>query len=579
MSTRNLVLSVLVLVLGTCGPVVSGEPTLDELLKEYRELGLPEPPKDAKLVRYQRGDAFDAEKILPSYHLGFAISPIKKGKDVKLFSEVGKFEIQLRWRRLQEVPGVVESANDASADLLLAIHCHARGWDKLARHLYAESRKEATHSAKTELLFNAWYYWRSQLVQPHSDRAVALKRLKSLFISYPELEKYRDESLLKSCEKALVPSKAKPGSLQADLDKLVEYSVSQGNATWNGEGEEYWKIAERGFDAIPTLLLHLNDERLARSSEVSGGPGGFCVIYRRVGDISWDMLAGFSAGQLEAVPTAAIFSRDFCRVVAAKIWWDKAKEMGEEKYCLAYVLPPRKLENSVLPNEHLLRILAKKYPSRIPELLESVLENRPDVRTESLVEAVKRADLPAKTKLDLLTRVAKSDDIDRRYQALVALRGLDEKRFVELLLDSVEFLHKRVGKDIPENQAALVGLVTETDDHRAWTATENLARAAKPEFRVSVLHHIAFAGDLDFPERKSQRIRFLLKFLDDRDKVSGDGGIRLTPKEIRNAVGLYLGCLLDFEMEDKPEYTQEEWAALREKVRVAAKKELETSNK
>ena len=53
-------------------------PTLPELLKEYRALGLPFPPKEAKLVRYRNpGPGFDenGKVVPPPEGLAFEIKP------------------------------------------------------------------------------------------------------------------------------------------------------------------------------------------------------------------------------------------------------------------------------------------------------------------------------------------------------------------------------------------------------------------------------------------------------------------------------------------------------------------------
>src|SRR5262245_54428794 len=55
-------------------------PSLDELLKEYRALGLPLPPKEAKLVRYEAGGGGIVNgRVQPTtFSVAFELNPASK---------------------------------------------------------------------------------------------------------------------------------------------------------------------------------------------------------------------------------------------------------------------------------------------------------------------------------------------------------------------------------------------------------------------------------------------------------------------------------------------------------------------
>ena len=60
--------------------------------------------------------------------------------------------------------------------------------------------------------------------------------------------------------------------MEALIDGLVDYWQEDGFPPSKKSGEEmYWKLAEMGFDAVPTLIEHLNDERLTRTYDVTVG--------------------------------------------------------------------------------------------------------------------------------------------------------------------------------------------------------------------------------------------------------------------------------------------------------------------
>ena len=58
------------------------ENSLDQLLADYRGYGLPLPPEDAKLVRFESGGRYilNGKLMPPTYFLGFLLRPATKDK-------------------------------------------------------------------------------------------------------------------------------------------------------------------------------------------------------------------------------------------------------------------------------------------------------------------------------------------------------------------------------------------------------------------------------------------------------------------------------------------------------------------
>lgn len=75
---RNLILATLLLLV----PVLAAtsDSVFDDLLKEYRALGLPLPPEDAKLVRYDAGGGGIINRVVQPirYGLAFEFKPKTK---------------------------------------------------------------------------------------------------------------------------------------------------------------------------------------------------------------------------------------------------------------------------------------------------------------------------------------------------------------------------------------------------------------------------------------------------------------------------------------------------------------------
>src|SRR5262249_56595320 len=73
-----------------------------------------------------------------------------------------------------------------------------------------------------------------------------------------------NQALLRSLEAALLPSKATPGSIEAQIDALVG-ACSTNLSFFNNEPDRYYlRLVVAGFAAVPDLIKHLDDNRLTR---------------------------------------------------------------------------------------------------------------------------------------------------------------------------------------------------------------------------------------------------------------------------------------------------------------------------
>ena len=264
-------------------------PSLDALLKDYQGFGLPLPPKEAKFVRFE----YAAHK---SYSLGFEVKPGTKTAHPILLA--GTFEWQPYWDpHTQEVKPEPDTLNDFSLgsddELVLAIQCHARGWDKLAQHLLERSRKEAKLPPWKSLVQEAWYYWKGNITKPKFDLSTISNRLKDLFPLDREFDTQENQALLKSLDLALKPSKAKAGSAEALIDDLVNCKSDDEHSWLYQLDDRYKRVVNLGFDAVPSLIEHLEDDRLTRSEAheipITGQPR-----ILRVRDMVSDLLDGLA---------------------------------------------------------------------------------------------------------------------------------------------------------------------------------------------------------------------------------------------------------------------------------------------
>jgi hypothetical protein len=559
------------------------------LAQDYRSLGLSLPPASASLVRLEyRWSA----NVPPSYHLEFLLKPSSKSAQSQFWNGVGSIEWFGRPRitpinpsRLtrKETKALADSCtfseslddlarhchHEAQEDALaLAIDCQVRGWDLLAEVLLAKAVRMAPGSSpRTILRRGAWRYWKNRLRIPETRWGDILPRLETLLAQEKALDTEENRDLLKSLRAALVPSKARPGTIAALIDELIPCQSTNLGYWDHPTDPRYLKLVDKGFEAVPDLIEHLDDRRLTRyqwEPEIFFGPVPI-LRQHRVGDMARELLSGLSGENwIEDV------SRDKVRK-----WWAKAKTLGEERYLLAQVLPSG--DSAREPNRHVLRVLMKKYPQHLERVYRSLLSDHPNLDGDVLVQAIRASSLPRRKQIALYVRAARCPHREHRPDALVQLSKLDPKRFVLLLTQTLNDMPATPRKDYPFcPEVACASLVLLTEDQGAWEAVAKAARRADARLRLEILKTVG--GDERQPHLMRQ-LTFLAGFLNDatlRDLSAHpqriehlSAGSDYPRLEVRNFAAMDLAALLNMKAEPKPTWTPTQWSRFREQVRQA----------
>jgi hypothetical protein len=559
------------------GLVGKMENNLEQLLEDYRAYGLPVPTKDAPLVRCSGGVAYPGETQLFASGLGFLV---KAGTKTELpvvlggphpYEFLGEPSVTILDPTKATDDEIESWITDAGPrGLGLAILCKARGWNSLAETFFngRPKRREAPLPGAT-LRLDAWYYWQHELPNPRSDWPSAAPCLRLLLGTEPELNTTDNQALLRSLEAALLPSKATPGSIQAQIDALVR-ACSTNLSFFNKEPDRhYLRLVEAGFAAVPDLIKHLDDNRLTRIFVPhSHRPSEYQY---RVRDVVGDLLNGLAE---DALPRGWIRDLD---MKSARVWWNDAKKAGEEAFLLGHVVPKDAKE----PSDHLLRILLKRYPQHLPPIYRSILNERPEIASRSVLRAIALSELPWKQKMELFISGASHEMRGQRDAALETIKEQEPEHFVETvikMLDQLPRTPKGSYWRCPEEQ--VVHLVLHADDKRVWNALEKAARRVDVGLRMQLLKRVATGGDTN--QRRPARIAFLKSFLDDatlRDVDSdpdrfvavpaGDGYPRL---EVRNYAAMEIAELLKLKRTAQPTWDDKQWAQFRDEVRQTLKR-------
>jgi hypothetical protein len=401
---------------------------LSELLKLYNELGLPLPPKNAKLVTsYVRGgDLGNGVKKPIEYGLGFKITPqtgatpwlLQRGVFIEERNDQG-------W-----LPGEIDpnryAANNVDISwfgLTVAIQCHAQGWNELADILYKKSLSKTKRPPRKEICFEAWFYWMDQLNRPQTDRTKIVQRLKALMAREKELDLEANRTLLEP----MISEKAKPGTIEAQVDGLVSYRGTTGfmhDALDEVSDEHYLRVARLGFEAVPALINHLGDNRVTQGKMERFN--NFPPFNLQVEHVVSDLLEGLAGQELKFdwLRRQKGYTVDKVDVIR---WWLKANQESEEAYLVDHFFDPDEYHDGgrgCRIRFHRLFILKEKYPSRLLDLYQAELKQNPGDENYGLFETVLKSGLSGKDKAAFCVRVLESKDRRHRFPALAALMKL-----------------------------------------------------------------------------------------------------------------------------------------------------------
>ncbi len=557
------------------GAIIPPSVDLDALLKLYIELGLPLPPQDAKLVRYQsygfRNLAANSQSSNDA--LGFIVTPGTSSGGPWLF--VGFREDERQGLEAKESKPTAAAAKDAFApdgDVILAIQCHARGWDELARVLLTRSQKEpkeqlpqgwpfimpgvvneAGKKPREQLIGSAWDYWKGSITTPEIDRRPIAWRLRQLIALDGKLNTGENKALVRSLDLALLPSAAKPGSIEALIDDLVNYG-SPKLSEWAFEDVDhrFWRIAELGLEAVPALIAHLDDERLTRALMPSDGESAEWNVHVR--HVVSDILGALAGSEIPRQSLTRQRGYAITKVKAIQ-WWLRVRRVGEEEYLIRRALR-NETDEKDLVRAYQARLLLAKYPKYVPAVYGATADRRLDL-TKSLKESW--------------------------WDAFQALAHVDNKLFNTFLADTIQQLPQYVSEPYCRcEELRYVKLAIGTNDPRVWHVLEQTAKRVELGLRMELLNRL---GDPKENRQRKERLLLLASFLNDstlRDTTSSFqyagpcAGSNYSKMEVRDFAALLMAGMLAVDVGPSQSRTPDEWARLRRRAQDALDRELHT---
>ena len=511
-------------------------PGLDALGRQYLDAGLPLPPTDAPLLLTQTGGRWspghdrDAE-----YVLGFRLGPAGSDEGERFLMGTQQGEAfngderapatrplarahelpRVRFVREWESPRQPFTVNNW---LALAVQCHLRGEDRLARQIFARGLTRAEKFARglkpfgnddwrDALAVTAWNHWMNVQCTAGTDRREVLARLEKLSAGFLSLDGPFERDYLASLRLALVPGTGAPESVEGLVDALVEHTGSSGIGSNDSNDPIYAQLQKLGFAAVPTLIAHLEDRRLTRSAmilDATAQTHPHCVaevVSALIEDIAG--AAAFPHG-----PYGQLLARPEDREVVAH-WWAEASAVGEEAYMVERVFPPGWVS---------LRLVAARYPHRLGDLYARSLREQPERSCDDILQMVLSwAELSPEETRRLLEIGIASPNLARSMEALGALTQRDPAAADAALVEKLDRWPSDFtgpyGATHPESEVSHRVLCTESA--AVWEAYERALRRASPGLRIEMLTRLT--DDLGkLPSAiAARRLALLDRFLDD----------------------------------------------------------------
>lgn len=395
------------------------------------------------------------------------------------------------------------------------------------------------------------------------DWSVARDRMKLCLTDFPSIGgDARDErsprSILASIELAVKAKPAKAGSIE---DLLIKWSripcPTEVFGLWNASDAERYanhelarQIVLQGYAAIPELERLADDRRFTARETPAMMMSAACPVM--LGELAGLLLKELR-GSLKSI---------------------KGVAEADELAAAAFEYKGRHLASL---HETPLRILAAKYPERLPPMCEEFTRKAPgDLQPYDLAEAVASSTMPKARRVSALVEFAKRGSLEHRRCILQNLAKLDELATSQLLLPILQKLPKDAdGAYWTCAEANFTHVVMQFSDAIIWRAYLEAAKRAAIGLKMEMMNpmNYSYIGD----KGRDLRLAFLASFLDDdgvRDqsknapKYDGPCAAFTFPKiEVRNFAAMQAASILELEEEPDEHWDSRKWHQLRGKVR------------
>jgi hypothetical protein len=563
---------------------------LDALVAQYKRYKLPLPPKTAPLVQTNTVGTGAGDKATYGYLL-----PKKDeyGRAVALIgTQEGSTESTTPVKATKAAAARAYLGGSSGGDgifdqetgVWLAVCEHARGHDEFAIAILKKAKSGETlarpywlsggKTARERLAFFAVTHWLNELSKPGTDWVSISENIEAIKQRAPvvntELVKYYATRVKKTVT----------GRYQGDdlderlIDELCDLSHIHGSffSMFADVGPDktpalLMRIPDRGFEIVPDLIAHRNDERLTRTGWL--GFNNFGPRLLTVGELCKLLLTEFSEighglpflhqgneGKLES-------------------WWDAASDEGEREYLKRKLAKPAK----EFPSGLLIYVAESRHPDILAGAYETLLRETPKSQSWVLLDAVLRAVHGKPEKIRLLEIGASHANLNHVHSALWKLKDLEPALFDKHLLAVLKRLPRSpTGPAWLSQEGSFAQQVAQSSSPQVWAALTQATKRAEVNLRLALLEK---SCDAKFDEvRRRLALTHLLQFFDDastavkkkptdEDPFADDGLPFLDVKRVQDLAAALAARELRIGPEPAPKAPRAQWDKFRQRVRGA----------
>jgi hypothetical protein len=571
-------------------PEPKRDPTnVRELYDAYRYYGLPLPPKGSYLAKRER-------KVTRVYQPGnrevvedeLNLALIRDDNDRTKHMDYKKADptVELLKKNRHHIPPSFMTVNrwiSTNEWLVFAAQAHHLGWKEAAQYgfeygltdldfMQVESKTIVLDWLKT----TAWRHQLKRLLEPDSDRREILKAMRlALCQNDKEFHEVQIE-FHKDLERTVRLNWNRKGSPEDIIDEIVRGSKKADD------------LLALGFDAIPAVMRHLDDNRFTRETRAGGVNNSMHMYNARVGEICsslLDTLFERDVSRYENINPDVVDDNAFRRIQAWETneWLQQLRLYGEKHWCVDNVLQSyEKLypENAYL-NESVLVILREKYPDELTALIPK--QRKRVVRGSIFLKAMASSGLSKEKKLSALRDAATNPaswhplDVVRAWKVIDANEARKQFAAILDLAFRTDDLKQVVNR---EHDLTVLDAVHEFGDARLWKQFESVLPKIDARTCCSMINFsMSHSDNRSNYDHRKERISCLLKLLNNRTTLPAElekdyGYMNINPVTLGHVAMYKLASKLFIEIPSKPDRTAEEWKTIREQIRMAAEKEL-----
>ncbi len=410
-------------------------------------------------------------------------------------------------------------------------------------------------------------YYKNLTLEPDSDWADILEKLKRLRDEFPELfsdhpERYNEVYRNQFVEDLIFSVEADQPMQNSIHGLLIRYGA--GNPPQKLiDDRSVVEILDQGVESIETLVQLTNNRCLTR--HVSPQFNNRREYRMRICDLAINLLEEIVGA---SGPEQSKRSQH---------WHDWLAETDLSNDKEFFVRASFEKESGKVFATPII-ILRNRHLKAFVNLVETVAENaKPNTPYHSLTYAIRDSLLPVKEKTRLLVLLFKNLPKEQKRSAVQALARIDKEMTTELIIPLIDDIPNDVDEPYWTSEAAnLTHVVMHLDDVEVWNTYLRKTKQASTGLRMEIMNPFNYSyignANVEF------RLAFLAEFLDDEtirkksttpEKFSGPcAAFTFDEISVRNFVTMKLSSMiLEKGVRPDPTWTTKQWLELRQKVR------------